>query len=440
MKRNLLLALSLIPLFGLSQDLIQSGPMKGYTEMRESLIWVQMTEPSLVELVYWPDTMPENEMRSSPVAAEKSKGYTVHLIADEVEPGTNYGYDIYANGVNQTEDRDLSFSTQALWQYRTDPPNFSIAIGSCAYVNEAAYDRPGKAYGRSYKIFETIEEQNPEMMLWLGDNIYLREADWFTQTGINKRYTHSRSIPELQNLLATANHYAIWDDHDYGPNDATRVFPKRDLTLEAFKNFWGNNGYGVNGLGGITSAFEFGDAHFFLLDNRWNRTDKNMATANEQMLGKDQIDWLIELLKYSKAPFKFVAVGSQILNTAKVYENYANYEEERAELLNRISAEKIEGVIFLTGDRHHSEMSEVEINGIKMYDLTISPLTSGTHNPGDEPNKNRIDGSLFFENNFGILELSGAFRDRTLLIKMIDDSGKEVWNYSIHQSDFRTAP
>ncbi len=133
--------------------------------MRESLIWVQMTEPSLVELVYWPDTMPENEMRSSPVAAEKSKGYTVHLIADEVEPGTNYGYDIYANGVNQTEDRDLSFSTQALWQYRTDPPNFSIAIGSCAYVNEAAYDRPGKAYGRSYKIFETIEEQNPEMML-----------------------------------------------------------------------------------------------------------------------------------------------------------------------------------------------------------------------------------------------------------------------------------
>lgn len=36
--------------------------------------------------------------------------------------------------------------------------------------------------------------------------------------------THSRSVAELQPFLASTHHYAIWDDHDYGPNDSDRGF------------------------------------------------------------------------------------------------------------------------------------------------------------------------------------------------------------------------
>jgi alkaline phosphatase D len=410
--------------------------MLGYSEMREVMVWAQMNEPCIVELVYWPDTLPDYEYRSAPQAADPDQAYSVHLLADSVQPGVKYGYDIYANGENQTAARDLDFTAQPLWQYRTDPPRVKIALGSCAYLNEERYDRPGKGYGSNYGIFESIAADDPDMMLWLGDNIYLREADWFTRTGILARYSHFRALPELEDLWTTAHHYAIWDDHDYGPNDAVRSFPRKDLTLEAFKIFWANNGYGVNELGGITNAFQYGDVDFFLMDNRWNRTENDLATVPEQMLGQDQIDWLIELLAYSRAPFKFVAVGSQILNSAKKYENYANYEEERAELLNRIAAEKIEGVVFLTGDRHHSELSMVEIDGIKMYDLTISPLTSGTHEPKDEVNENLIEGSLLSVHNYGLMEVTGAFRDRTLKMEMRDAKGELLWEYSIHQDDF----
>ena len=433
MKRFISTILLLFPLLISAQNLLKSGPMKGYAEMREALIWVQMEQACIVELVYWPDTLPEKEFRSLAKAAAPENANVVHLVADSVEPGVTYGYAIYANGENQTSDRTLTFSTQSLWQFRTDPPELTIALGSCAYVNEEKYDRPGKAYGDNYGIFETIAEENPDMMLWLGDNIYLREVDWFSRTGILRRYTHTRSLPEMQNLLATANHYAIWDDHDYGPNDATRTFPFKEETLNAFKLFWANNNYGVNNLGGITTAIEYGDAHFFFLDNRWHRSEYNMATIKEQMLGEEQIDWLIELLKYSRAPFKFVAVGSQILNTAAVYENYANYEEERSRLLNRIAQEGITGVIFLTGDRHHTEMSEVEIDGVKIYDLTVSPLTSGTHNPGDEKNDNRIEGSLINEHNYGLLNISGARKERVVNIEIKSASGKSLYSYEIEE-------
>ncbi len=419
-----------------SQSLIESGPMNGYAEMREVMVWVQMKEACIVELVYWPLGEPTKDFRSLPVAADPTMALAVHLLADSVQPGIEYGYAIYANGQMQSGERELHFKTPDLWRWRTDPPAFSIALGSCSYINEARYDRPGSTYGSDYSIYERIADQSPDIMLWLGDNTYLREADWFTRTGILERHSHTRKTTEMQRLLTTGSHYAIWDDHDYGPNDANRTFPHKDLTLEAFKLFWANNGYGVSNSGGITSAFQYQDIHFYLLDNRWNRTDANLATTEEQVLGEAQIDWLIESLAYSRAPFKFVAVGGQVLNDAKVYETYANYETERQRLLDRIAAEKIEGVIFLTGDRHHTELSKVVHKGTTIYDLTVSPLTAGTHKPGDEVNNNRVEGTLVHDHNFALLDVSGAFNERKLSIKVIGVDGEVIWQQEIDHSEW----
>ena len=98
-------------------------------------------------------------------------------------------------------------------------PDFRFVIGSCAYINDPPYDRPGEPYGGEYEIFEQIAAQRPDFMIWLGDNVYLREPDWNSEAGILYRYTHTRSLPQLQKLLRICPHYAIWDDHDFGPND-----------------------------------------------------------------------------------------------------------------------------------------------------------------------------------------------------------------------------
>ena len=65
-----------------------------------------------------------------------------------------------------------------------------------------------------------IAAQRPDLMLWMGDNTYMREPDWYTRTGVFHRYSHTRELPELQPLLAAASHYATWDDHDYGADNA----------------------------------------------------------------------------------------------------------------------------------------------------------------------------------------------------------------------------
>ncbi len=426
----ILLACILTSFSANAQGLLRAGPMNGRTEMREVAIWVQTIQSCEVGIEYWPIDQPSKVNQSSLVTTNPETANTAILIAGEVSPGKEYAYKILLDSA--PTGRIYHFKTQPNWVTAFERPTVKFATGSCTFINDSLYDYPGKSYGNNYQIFDNILSQKPDFMLWLGDNLYLRNADWTSKSGILKRYEHFRSTAELQNLWSGTHHYAIWDDHDYGPNDANGSFGLKHASLEAFKAFWANPYYGIQeGASGITSSFSYADLDFFLLDNRWYRTDPNLNATDEQVFGKEQIEWLIQNLKFSKAPFKFVATGGQILNDEKVYETYANYEAERAYLLSRIVEEGIKGVVFLTGDRHHTELSRLERNGIVLYDLTVSPLTSGAHANVKENNTLRVEGTLIETQNFAVVTVSGKAKERILEMAVLDSDGKLLWKREI---------
>lgn len=438
----LLLCLSLTGLQA-QQELLQSGPMLGYVEMREALVWVQTTQAASVKVGY--KAVDESgkasgkEQFTASQKTDKNQAFTAKLIADQVEPGQTYEYTLYINEQAVSRPYPTRFTTQSIWRWRTDPPPFTVALGSCFYVNEAVYDRPGKGYGDEYEIVSSIHAKQPDLMVWLGDNIYLREPDWYSRTGYFKRYTHTRSLPELQPLLASTPQYAIWDDHDYGPNNADRGWVHKELAAEAFNLFWGNPTSGLSGQAGndrgISSMFRYNDVDFFLLDDRSFRSpEQQQKPQGKTILGQEQLEWLIDNLIFSDASYKIVCVGSQVLNTFAGFENYINVApEERQYLLDRINEEGISNVIFLTGDRHHTELSEVTLpNGKKVYDLTVSSLTSGTGTSRSEVNTNRVDGTLLVQRNFGLLEFSGPQKERKMLIRICDKDGKVAWERQLN--------
>lgn len=416
-------------------SVLQSGPMVGYSEMKEVQLWVQTKEPAKVYFNFWEKGSNKSDMRTSAIAQTKAKqAFTAKVTLDGLTPGKTYEYQLFINDQRLKFPYPTEFQTQILWQWRTNPPNFKIAIGSCSYINEPEFDRPGKGYGGEYEIFKSIQKQTPDAMIWLGDNIYLREADWYTQSGIFHRYTHTRSTKEMQPLLASTHHYAIWDDHDFGPNDSDRSFIHKDKTLDAFERFWANPTTGIpQTVGGITTQFQWGDIDFFLLDNRYFRSPNNCKTCEPSILGEAQLSWLIEALTASRAPFKMIAIGGQVLSTAEVHENYANHhEKERTLLLKRIEEEGIKNVVFLTGDRHHTELSKlVNDAGNTIYDITVSPLTSGAGRPKKEVNSNRVSNTLINQHNYGILEFSGPRLERQLKISIYSTQNELLWTQTI---------
>ena len=122
---------------------------------------------------------------------------------------------------------------------------------------------------------------------------------------------------------------------------------------------------------GITSYFTYNDVAFFMLDNRWDRTHPELEGQQQQCLGQYQIDWLIHALKTSNASFKLVVVGGQVLSDYAAYENLARYPEERQQIIDLIAANNIKGVIFLSGDRHSTELTRMDLgDGVIVHDLT----------------------------------------------------------------------
>jgi alkaline phosphatase D len=418
-----------------SQQVV-SGPMLGYSEMRESIIWLQLDSDAKVKAKYIQQDSTENSYFTDEKIAEKENAYTVKLIADRLLPGKYYDYEIYVNDKKINFDYPLEFYAQELWQWRQDPPDFKFAMGSGNYTFDPLTDESNEDEKWQCNIYEEIYADEPDFFLWLGDNVYYRPEDWNTKTGMIYRNTYVRSRKVLQPLLANTHHYAIWDDHDYGPNDSDGAFLNKETAKDVFKMFFPNPTFGFDDFGGITTSFLWSDVQFFLLDNRWDRTPNNMHSGKREILGEQQVEWLIDNLKRSLATFKVVVIGGQFLNPEARFENHSNYAAERKKIIDLIDLEKIEGVVFITGDRHYSELTMIERWGkLPLVDFTVSPLCSSPARSGAGNNPYKVDGKAIVERNYGIIEVSGKKEEREMKFLLYNEFGELLFEKAINIKD-----
>lgn len=420
---------------------LRSGPMLGPAEIDAATVWVQTRYPCRVQVRLWPQGRPEAARLSPEVTTTGADGIALLRLAG-LDFGTRYDYELYLDGQRVERPYPLTLQTRALWQHRTDPPSFRAAIGSCAYINDSPFDRPGRPYGGDYRIFESIAAAQPDFMLWLGDNVYYREVDWLTEAGMRYRWAHDRALPELQPLLGAVHHYAIWDDHDYGPNNADRTFRLRETSLRVFRDHFPNPSFGTAEAPGVFTRFDWADVEFFLLDDRSYRSPDEMPDIpGKRMLGQAQMDWLKEALAGSQATFKVVASGSQMVNPLTFFEAFGNFPAEQKELFDFLRDARVEGVVFLSGDRHHTELLRRQVPGLyPLYEFTSSPLTSGGSRIEKEAdNPARIPGTWVTggTRNFGLLEVAGKPGERVLTLRTLDAQGKELWKHEIREGELR---
>jgi len=425
-----------------------SGPMLGQVELRTAKIWAEVNPASkAVSLKYWKKgeaskaktiiIMPEQKAWYAPVL--------FNLVA--LEMNTDYEYTITVEANTKTTTAVAGFKTMELWQWRKPAPDFVFLTGSCAYFNEPVYDRPGKPYGGDSSIFETMAKEKASFMMWLGDNWYTREADYFSVWGLYYRASHDRALPIMKNFLRNMSHYAIWDDHDYGFNDADKSFIFRNESTEVFRKYWANPSYGQDGQG-IYTKVSYSDCDFFLMDDRSFRTSDKMEpridgkpNPDKKMWGDTQMEWLKNSLRTSTSVFKIIVTGSQTLNAASPWDCLQNYPIEFNNLMNFLTEEKINGVLFITGDRHHSEINKWDRSGTySLYDITSSALTSsvGKVTGNEVNNPGRLPNTLVEQNNYARITVSGAQRARNLKVEFVGVKGDLLASWSVKESELRT--
>ncbi len=422
------LALLLIPeiIFSQSTPTLTAGPFIGSVTANSAKAWISYRGNGPLSVTLQ-DTVDKTSISSASVFKTGNISGDTSVILDYVglKPGHHY---LICHSLSENAP-ECKFITQ------TDAPvkDLDFLVGSCAFMTTGF--TKGIFPGTDVKIYRHMIRSRSDFMIWLGDNVYYLGKDYKSYNNMFLRNLKLReSFKMLQNFLAAQPNYAIWDDHDYGWNDADRTFPLKDSALKVFRSFWPNT-YETD-IKQTYFTFRYNDAEFFMTDGRWFRSPPG-DTAGD-FLGIEQLKWLKEKLLKSNATFKFICMGSQVLNDNEHGESYAHYPKERNNLLDYIVDNNIKGVIFLTGDKHYSELSKRIWRGYTFYDFTSSPLTSVVlPRKGIKTFNNplSVKGTVIYQKNYGRINITGAAGNRSLKLAIYGKSGKLKWDYNIKSEE-----
>ncbi|MEO1437025.1 MAG: alkaline phosphatase D family protein [Bacteroidota bacterium] len=317
-----------------------------------------------------------------------------------------------------------------------------IAFGSCGHED---HELP---------IFNRIVSHAPDYFIFLGDNIY---GDTKDMEVLRKKYEKLGEKPSYQNLKAHTQIRAVWDDHDFGWNDAGRHYPfktaSKDLFLEFFEEPQDSDRRKHQGIyHSDLIEVEGNTLQLIYLDNRTFRDDllayngdyendrryfygldyTPHTSTDSTLLGAEQWAWLEAQLKVP-ADVRIICSGTQFGIEYNGYEAWANYPHEQKRLLELIKTYQANGVLFLTGDVHYAEISKLEYEGLyPIYDLTASGLSSTWHFA--TPNANRIEGPIM-DNHFGLLTIKWHANDPVLIAEVWDIQDNQRIEYRIRLSE-----
>jgi alkaline phosphatase D len=317
-----------------------------------------------------------------------------------------------------------------------------IAFGSCGHEDDPQ------------PVLALAAEQKPDAFIFLGDNIY---GDTDNMDTLKAKYQRLGSKKEYQELAANSKIYAIWDDHDFGWNDAGKHYPYKKESKEIFLEFFNEPANSERRKHeGIYHAeyMQQGDKtiQLILLDVRSFRNNllrydttailprknyfyqldyKPHTSTDSTLLGPAQWAWLAEELK-KPADLRLICSGSQFSIEFNGYEAWANFPHEQQRMIELIQSTKANGVMFLTGDVHYAEISKLQAPGLyPLYDVTSSGITSTWDFP--TLNSNRIEGPVM-DNHFGLLTIEWL-KDPKIRMEIIDKNSNTRIEYTIQKSE-----
>ncbi len=299
---------------------------------------------------------------------------------------------------NQALEPDIPFELNSI-----ESADFTIAFGSC---NRQNLPQP---------LWEPIKANNPDVFIWGGDNIY---ADTPDMDKMEQDYKIQKSNPGYQKLISSTTILATWDDHDYGKNDAGAEWEYKEESQEKFLDFLDvpQNDERRRREGVYHSKLfklDNGSVNVILLDTRYFRSDLIKSEDPDKrydpnmegtVLGEEQWKWLERELANSKSDFNIIVSSIQFLSAEHGFETWGNFPKEMEKLKALISSSNAENVVLLSGDRHISEFSKVEIPSLKypLIDFTSSGLTHTYTSFSGEPNQYRV-GEVVSDLSFGLL-------------------------------------
>ena len=203
-------------------------------------------------------------------------------------------------------------------------------------------------------------DERLDFFLLLGDTVYADGA--ITTDDYRAEYQTNLSAAPMQALLSSTGVIATWDDHEVDNN-----WSWEDVSVEQFEAaravYWEAlpQGRGAEGTL-IWRKLSWGpDVDLFVLDCRGERKDGDYISPA-------QMAWFKAGLSASTARFKIVLNSVPITDMTNWYgttfaeDRWQGYAQ-RAEILEYIRDNAIQGVLWVSGDHHLGMINRVDVAG-----------------------------------------------------------------------------
>ncbi|GEM_PF-68822 len=322
-----------------------------------------------------------------------------------------------------------------------------IAFGSCS---KESNPQP---------IWQTVSAAKPDVFILAGDNVY---GDTNDPAVLRAKYDRFNAIPGFAALRSHTPLLATWDDHDFGRNDAGREYEMKEDSQQIFLDFMNvASDSPRREREGIYHAEIHGQpgerVQVILLDTRYHRSEperfarqpgersagyRPTRDRDATILGEAQWQWLEEQLR-EPAELRLIVSSIQFVASDHRFEKWANFPFEQSRMLRLIRDTNAQGVLFLSGDRHHAELSRLEHGTVDypIYDLTASGINQSRPRSewrSPEMNRHRLEGP-FRGSHFGVVDIDWESPDPLVSLAINDISGEPVIHHSLRLSEIRSS-
>ncbi|EKX48825.1 hypothetical protein GUITHDRAFT_68468, partial [Guillardia theta CCMP2712] len=241
--------------------------------------------------------------------------------------------------------------------------------------------------------------------LWTGDAVYLGGDQ---PDDLKTAYRSQLEREDYRQFLSTGVIVeGVYDDHDYGKNDAGKFLRDREGSQQAFLDFIGVDRHSARRRRqGLYSSHNFGNStdvvKVILLDTRYHRDSHFIPSIGSfkipfsalvaaftrwlcgtlglgldhggDILGEEQWLWLEDELKNSRAAVHILVSSIQVLTSNNLVESWKHFPRSKRKLLELILRYRPSNLVILSGDVHFAERL-FQLSGRPAVEVTSSGMT-----------------------------------------------------------------
>ena len=376
---------------GVDYTLVERGPLSGGVTPTSAVVKGKVAHEGMsVRLAVSQNALLTAATFTAPVTSETNRNNVVAFDLSGLKPDTQYHYALEIDGRLDRKTRG---------QFKTfpapGPASFTFAFASCGRT------------GSTRNIFDRIREHQPLFYMNMGD-LHYQDINTNRPSLFRAAYDAVLASPQQADLYRSTPLVYMWDDHDYGGNNASKKSKSHIAARNIYEEYVPHYPFHDPAVDApINYSFSVGRVKFIITDLRSERDEPKIKDdAKKSLLGVEQKKWFKDELlaangKYplifwmssvpfigerGKSPYStvktnvfgyihhtqtnlFAARTNRAGRNASTNTNspggnknpnggggdedhWSAYTHERREIADFIKANKISGVAILHGDSH----------------------------------------------------------------------------------------